>query len=128
MSYDNSMTKIEPRINNSNVPECDILIDEVLINAAATKIGVEDAASISIKILLSWTYPDGKLFWFLNVDVFIQDIGDMTTFARVASSELHVDSLPGVMHEAVPEGNVVDIVGTNGPNGQTNSTGSNSFK
>ena len=81
MSNDDSMTKVKPRIKNSNVSKGDVLIDEVLINATVAKIGVEDAATISIKILLSWSNPNGKLFWFLNVDVLIQNVGDTTASA-----------------------------------------------
>ena len=122
------MTKIKPRIDNCNVPESDVLIDKVLVNGAVTQVWIEYAASICIKILLSRSNPNGKLFWFLNVDVLIQNIGDVTTFAGVTTSELHVDSFPCVMHIAVSEGDVIDIAGTNGPNGQANTTCSNSFK
>ena len=128
MSNDDSMTKVKPRIKNSNVSKGDVLIDEVFINATVAKIGVEDAATISIKILLSWSNPNGKLFWFLNVDVLIQNIGDTTASARVTSSELHVDSFPSMMHKTVSEGDVIDIAGTNGSNSEAYSTCSNSFE
>ena len=111
MPKDNSMTKPELGIDNCDVSESDVLINKVLINAAVAQVGVEDATII--KILLSRSNPDGKLFWFLNDDVLIQNIFNSASNTRISSSELHVDPLPSVMHEAVSEGDVIDSGSTN---------------
>ena len=111
MPKDNSMAKPELGIDNCDVSESDVLVDKVLINAAVAQVGVEDATII--KILLSRSNPDGKLFGFLNDDVLIQNISNSASNTRISSTELHVNPLPCMVHEAVSEGDVIDGGSTN---------------
>ena len=117
-----------------HVPQRDVLVHEVLVgvalrppvlqlrpaDAAPAVRGAQPVAVCSTIIfsqfrfknnistwLLGGPDPDCELLGRLHVDVLIEDVGDAAAFLGVAAPELHVDPLPGVVHVAVAEGDVV---------------------
>ena len=95
------MAVTELGVHYGDVPEGDVLIDEVLVHGAlhiVRQLGPADAAGVGgaeegrVR-LLGRTDPDGELFRGLHPDVLIQHIGDSSPNRLIAASKLHIDSL-----------------------------------
>ena len=95
------MAVTELGVHYGDVPEGDVLIDEVLVHGAlhiVRQLGPADAAGVGgaeegrVR-LLGRTDPDGELFRGLHPDVLIQNIGDSSPNRLIAAAKLHIDSL-----------------------------------
>ena len=142
------MAVTELGVHNGDVPQGDVLIDEVLVHGAlhiVCQLGPADAAGVGgaeegrVR-LLGRADPDRELLRGLHPDVLIQNIGDSSPNRLIAASKLHIDSLrmtqftrmfgsgqylcrsgsylPSVVHIAVPKSDVVDPI--TGANGSYN--------
>ena len=101
ITEDHPLAVTELGVHNGDVPQGDVLVDEVLAHGAlhvVRQLGPADAAGVGgaeeggVR-LLRRANPDGELSWRLHPDVLIQDIRDSGPHRLISCSELHVDSL-----------------------------------
>ena len=88
-------------VHYGDVPQGDVLIDEVLVHGAlhiVRQLGPADAAGVGgaeegrVR-LLGRADPDRELLRGLHPDVLIQNVGDSSPNRLIAASKLHIDSL-----------------------------------
>ena len=98
---DHPLAVTELGVHNGDVPQGDVLVDEVLVHVTlhvVRQLGPADAAGVcgaeegGVR-LLRRANPDGELSGRLHPDVLIQDIGNPPSLSLVTSPKLHVDSL-----------------------------------
>ena len=95
ISNDDSLTITELGVDYGDVPEGDVLVDEVLVLHGTLhvvrQLWPEDAAGV--RVLLGWANPDCELLRSFHPDVLIQDIGYPPSLGLISSPKLHVYSL-----------------------------------